>query len=158
MSDHEGGPAGPAPFRQGGTDARAALASGTVVLTLDGALPVDFLAPGDRIVTRDGARRLAAISRLCLAHAVAIDPGVFGAARPEAPLVLGPGTLLRVGDWRATALFRQPTVNLPARRFVDGRHVRLVAGPVASFRLTFAEDQVIYAGGLEIALPALVAA
>ncbi|MEX5729306.1 putative cupin superfamily protein [Rhodovulum iodosum] len=34
------------------------LAIGTIVLTMDGALPVEFLSPGDRIVTRAGARVL----------------------------------------------------------------------------------------------------
>jgi hypothetical protein len=33
-----------------------AIAPGTCVLTLDGALPVDHLYPGDRLVTRHGAR------------------------------------------------------------------------------------------------------
>lgn len=37
---------------------RAGLPVGTVVLTLDGALPVEFLSAGDRIVTRAGVRVL----------------------------------------------------------------------------------------------------
>jgi hypothetical protein len=37
---------------------RAGLPVGTVVLTLDGALPVEFLNEGDRIVTRAGMRLL----------------------------------------------------------------------------------------------------
>lgn len=39
-------------------DAAPDLALGTIVLTMDGALPVEFLSPGDRIVTRAGARVL----------------------------------------------------------------------------------------------------
>lgn len=31
---------------------------GTIIYTLDGALPVEFLTPGDRIITRAGAREL----------------------------------------------------------------------------------------------------
>ncbi|WP_095589892.1 hypothetical protein [Actibacterium ureilyticum] len=34
------------------------LAIGTMVMTLDGALPVEYLTPGDRIVTRAGLRIL----------------------------------------------------------------------------------------------------
>ncbi|WP_132601814.1 hypothetical protein [Rhodovulum adriaticum] len=34
------------------------MTAGTIVLTLDGALPVEYLAAGDRIVTRAGARVL----------------------------------------------------------------------------------------------------
>lgn len=37
---------------------RAGLPTGTVVLTADGALPVEYLSPGDRIVTRAGMRVL----------------------------------------------------------------------------------------------------
>ena len=40
------------------------LLAGTQVRTLDGLIPVEFLEPGDRIVTRDGARQLMAISVL----------------------------------------------------------------------------------------------
>ena len=36
--------------------------AGTMVRTLDGLIPVEFLTPGDRIVTRAGARRLTSVS------------------------------------------------------------------------------------------------
>lgn len=38
------------------------LAPGTIVYTLDGALPVEYLNAGDRIITRAGARVLRGIS------------------------------------------------------------------------------------------------
>lgn len=53
------------------------LATGTVVFTLDGALPVEFLEPGDRIVTRAGARVLRRID------VVAGGGFVLGFDRPE---------------------------------------------------------------------------
>ena len=37
------------------------LVQGTVVMTADGALPVEYLEPGDRIVTRSGMRVLTGI-------------------------------------------------------------------------------------------------
>ncbi len=40
-----------------------AIATGTIIYTLDGALPVEYLAPGDRIITRAGMRVLRGISR-----------------------------------------------------------------------------------------------
>ncbi len=43
-SDDDGAPAG--------------LTAGTVVLTMDGAMPVEFLCSGDRIITRAGMRVL----------------------------------------------------------------------------------------------------
>lgn len=47
-------------FPDGAVAARrgSGLPEGTIVLTLDGALPVEFLCPGDRIVTRAGMRVL----------------------------------------------------------------------------------------------------
>jgi hypothetical protein len=43
---------------------QAGLAPGTIVFTLDGALPVEVLVPGDRIVTRSGARVLKEVTVL----------------------------------------------------------------------------------------------
>ncbi len=40
-----------------------AIAVGTIIYTLDGTLPVEYLAPGDRIITRAGMRVLRAITR-----------------------------------------------------------------------------------------------
>ena len=41
---------------------RPGMAPGTIIYTLDGALPVEYLAPGDRIITRAGMRVLRDIS------------------------------------------------------------------------------------------------
>ena len=40
-----------------------AILAGTPVLTLEGEMPVEYLAPGDRILTRVGARRLVQVER-----------------------------------------------------------------------------------------------
>lgn len=37
---------------------KSGLPAGTIILTLDGALPVEYLAAGDHIITRAGARVL----------------------------------------------------------------------------------------------------
>lgn len=42
-------------------DDSGALDQGTEVLTLDGSLPVEYLSPGDRIITRNGMRVLRGI-------------------------------------------------------------------------------------------------
>lgn len=34
------------------------LSEGTIIYTMDGALPVEYLVPGDRIITRSGAQLL----------------------------------------------------------------------------------------------------
>ena len=41
----------------------AGIAPGTIIHTLDGSLPVEYLSPGDRIITRAGMRVLRAITR-----------------------------------------------------------------------------------------------
>ena len=44
-----------------GTPILSGLLVGTRVRTLDGILPVEYLEPGDRVVTRAGARRCTAM-------------------------------------------------------------------------------------------------
>ncbi len=43
------------------TKTTTGLPLGTIIMTMDGALPVEYLEPGDRIITRAGARVLKAI-------------------------------------------------------------------------------------------------
>ena len=131
----------------------AGIAAGTEVLTLDGALPVEFLGPGDRIVTRAGARVL---RRLRVAQApgpaIRIDTGSFGKGRPEGAVILGPATGILLRDWRALALYGKAQAIVPAARLVDGHHVTLLArAPAPLFALEFDAAEVIYAGGLELA-------
>ena len=140
----------PAPDR---TD-HAGLLAGTQVLTADGALPVEYLCPGDRIVTRNGMRRLLAVDRReqVRAPVVRIAPDTLGSGRPDVLLVVGPAQMLLVRDWRAQALWGRAEAVVPARRLVDGSLIR--DGVLASAQfltLHFAGDEVIYAEGVEIA-------
>lgn len=131
---------------------------GTAVLTLDGELPVEFLTPGDRIVTRSGARRLRGlgVERLARADLVRIGAGALGHDRPEAELVLGAGQPVLVRGWRAKALFGAAQALVPVARLVDGSYVRREARREAIlFTLEFDRDEVIYAGGLELGCPAV---
>lgn len=50
--------------RSGADASQPHLGAGTIIYTLDGALPVEYLEPGDRIITRAGARILRALHRL----------------------------------------------------------------------------------------------
>lgn len=43
--------------------AEGGLPAGTIIFTMEGALPVEFLTPGDRIITRAGMRVLRGIGR-----------------------------------------------------------------------------------------------
>ncbi|MFP5479207.1 MAG: Hint domain-containing protein [Alphaproteobacteria bacterium] len=134
------------------------LLQGTLVRTLDGVLPVEFLEPGDRVVTRAGARRLGSISvsRRRGLPMVRFPASTLGHDRPEQDLFLAPGTPVVIRDWRARAIYGTPVAVLPAERLADGDLVRLeILAEARIFTLRFAEDEVIWAEGLEIACPAM---
>lgn len=148
------------------TDAQApvcGIASGTVLATLDGLMPVDFLEPGDRVVTRAGMR----VIREVRVHrysgpAVTITASALGHDRPEHDLTLPAAIPILIRDWRAGAIFGQDQAMVPAERLVDGEYIS--AGRVAGLRLydlRFDEAEVIYAEGVELcceAVPARAAA
>ena len=135
------------------------IAAGTVVLTLDGALPVDFLSPGDRIITREGMRVLRNVTvHRYSGPAIRIAEGALGHDRPEQALVLPESTMILVRDWRAEALFGARQAVVPISRLADGEFIAPTS--VLSMRLyelQFDTPQVVYAEGLEIACEAVVA-
>lgn len=152
-----------APFSRsaGGAGAppQQGMVAGTMVRTLDGVLPVDYLTPGDRIVTRAGARRLTSISVVARKQIdlVRLRASTMGHDRPDQDLLLAPGQPVLIRDWRAQALYGAPTAAIPASRLVDGEFVSLeVHRNVRLFTLRFDEDEVVYAEGLELACPAFL--
>ena len=128
------------------------IASGTVVATLDGYLPVDFLAPGDRIVTRDGMRVIRAIHmQRFTGRAVRISASALGHDRPEQDLTLPCDTLVLLRDWRAQAIYGQDQALVPVERLVDGEYVvhEKVTG-MRLYELLFDAPQIVYAEGVEL--------
>jgi hypothetical protein len=150
------------PAADGQTEQRllTGLAAGTRVRTLDGVLPVEFLEPGDRIVTRSGARKLVAVSvRRCRATwVVRLSASTIGHGRPEADLLVGPGQQVIVRDWRARVLYGAEIAAVPSARLADGESVlRETRRQVLLYTLRFTEDEVIWAEGVELACPAVTA-
>jgi Hint domain len=132
--------------------------AGTMVRTLDGILPVEFLEPGDRIVTRSGARRLASFSVVTRRHVqlVRIRASAMGHDRPDQDLLLSPGQPVVIRDWRAKVLYGTPVAAIPAARLADGEFVVTETHHNAKlFTLRFEDDEVIYAEGLELACVAM---
>lgn len=130
-----------------------------MVRTLDGLIPVEFLTPGDRIVTRAGARRLTSVSVVARKQVdlVRIKASTMGHDRPDQDLLLSPGQPVLIRDWRAMALYGVPVAAIPAARLVDREFVCLETHRNARlFTLRFDEDEVIYAEGLELACPAFL--
>lgn len=131
-----------------------ALPAGMVVLTLDGALPVEFLNAGDRVVTRDsGVAALADVST-CRRRvdAIGIRRGTLGVSRPDRDAVVPARQELLVRDWRAGVLFGASQALVPAGRLIDGEFIRSVGViELDLYQLRFDAPHILYADGLELA-------
>ncbi len=133
--------------------------AGTMVRTLDGLIPVEFLTPGDRIVTRAGARRLTSVSVVARKQVdlVRVRASTMGHDRPDQDLLLSPGQPVLIRDWRAKGLYGVEVAAIPAARLADGEFICVESHRNARlFTLRFDEDEVIYAEGLELACPAFL--
>ncbi|MBN9889946.1 Hint domain-containing protein [Salipiger abyssi] len=131
-----------------------ALVAGTVVLTLDGAIPAEFLCPGDRVITRDsGTAILHALRRSRIrTKLVAIRAGTLGNSRPGSDAVLPARQEILVRDWRAEALFGANRALVPAERLADGEFIREIGTrEVDLVELRFDAPHILYADGLELA-------
>lgn len=129
------------------------MVAGTVVLTADGAMPVDYIAVGDRVVTRSGLRPVRAVSVVTARRAamVRIGTDTLGVGRPETEVLVTAGQTVLVRDWRAQAMFGTQQALIAAHRLVDGHLIRAEArSDVRLFSLQFDATDVIYAGGLEL--------
>ena len=130
------------------------LLAGTRVMTMDGELPVEYLTPGDRILTRAGARNLRAVQvRVDQGvEMVRIATGTIGHDRPRSDTLVPLHQMLLIRDWRAEALYGAPQALVAAGRLADGQMIKVeIVAEVRLFTLEFDSDVVIYAGGLEIA-------
>ena len=133
------------------------IALGTAVMTLDGALPVDYLSPGDRILTRDGVRRLTAVEVTVIENAamIRICASTLGHDKPTDDLLVSPDQPVFIRDWRAKALCGSETAMIAAKRLADGQYIHGVTLPeVRLYTLRFDAPCVIYAGNLELACEA----
>ncbi|MBY6004086.1 Hint domain-containing protein [Salipiger bermudensis] len=131
-----------------------ALVAGTVVLTLEGAIPVEYLSPGDRVITRDsGTATLTAIHRRTeRVKLVAIRAGTLGNSRPDSDAVLPATQEILVRDWRAKALFGADRALVPAERLADGEFIRVIGTrEIALIELCFDAPHILYGDGLELA-------
>jgi hypothetical protein len=132
----------------------AGVMPGSLVLTLDGEMPVEHLLPGDRIVTRDtGTAVLRAIHRHeAVVRAVCIMAGSLGDTRPDRDVILPEDQQVLVRDWRAKALFGLRQAVVRAGALVDGEFIlALGERPMTLFELEFETPHVLYVDGLELA-------
>ncbi len=132
---------------------KAGFVGGTILLTRDGEMPVEFLSPGDRIITRDaGMVRLERIGhRRALTRAISFAAGSLGHTRPDQDLVLPAAQLILIRDWRAKAMFAAKPAMVRVDALVDGEFI-CDLGPqkMLLHQLHFTDPHVVYAGGLEL--------
>lgn len=149
-----------APARHVAPDSAAnALIAGTVVLTLDGALPVEFIDAGDRVITRDSGMAIVRRVQRRRRHVacIGIRAGSLGNTRPDRDAVFPASQEMLVRDWRAGALFGASQALVPMGRLVDGEFVRdLGMLEVDTIELVFDTPHILYADGLEVASTAKV--
>jgi hypothetical protein len=129
------------------------IASGSIVMTLDGEMPVEFLNSGDRIVTRDTGmsviRSVRSFQTTC--RAVRLRAGSLGHTRPDRDVVLSADQHVLIRDWRAEALFGGKRAMVPASRLIDGEFVTdLGEIDMLLYQIEFDSPHVIYVDGLEL--------
>ena len=150
--------------RVGGTDRHASqyspyavldtgLVQGTVMLTLDGEIPVEFLSVGDRIITRDtGISKVMHIQRSTRdVHQIGLSAGSLGHTRPERDAVLAGDQMVLIRDWRARALFNCERALVAARTLVDNEFITNLGMVETTLYQIFCDGpHILYAEGLEL--------
>lgn len=134
------------------------ITSGTQVLTAMGAIAVEALSEGARVITRDAGmvvlRRIERVEVEC--EIVRIRAGSLGHDRPEHDTDLPVNQKILIRDWRAQALTGQKNALMRAGRLSDGEFLRtLPAQKRVIYRLKFDTDHIIYADGLELLCPVM---
>lgn len=135
---------------------------GTKIATPYGAIPVQDLREGDKILTKDngpqeicwsGARRMtgARLYTMPELRPIRIRAGAFGIARPDDELLVSPEHRLLVKGAVSRALFNTPEVLVRARDLVNGGSVvqDLHLREVTYVHLLLSSHQVIWANGIE---------
>ena len=129
------------------------LVAGTTLLTLDGELPVETLAAGDRVITRDCGMAILREVRVftVTAEMIRIKAGTLGNTRPDRDMAVFAQTPIHIRDWRAQALYGQKTAMVSAERLIDGEFItRSEPQSVMMFELVFDRQHILYADGMEV--------
>jgi len=129
------------------------LLQGTTLLTLDGEMPVEFIAVGDKIITRDsGIARVEHIQRTTrMVHTISVAAGSLGHKRPERDALLAGDQMCLIRDWRAQAMFSADRALVAARTLVDGEFIRDLGQQEHTLIQLFCDaPHILYADGLEV--------
>lgn len=130
------------------------IAMGTIVLTLDGEIPVEHLNAGDRVITRDtGIAALRAVHmREVTFTPYKISADRLGEGRPIADTFVTADQNILVRGLLANALFDTDSAMVPVSKLADGEYiVKCEEQTLRIYELEFDTPHVIYANGLELA-------
>lgn len=129
------------------------LLAGTLVQSLNGETPVEFLAVGDRIITRDTG--IATIEHIQQStrpvRTIAVTAGSLGRARPECDRLLAGDQICLIRGWRAKAFFGSDRALVTARSLVDGESIHDRGIQEHNIiQLTCDAPHILYADGMEL--------
>lgn len=129
------------------------LVAGTSVYTVDGLLPVEFITPGDRVISRDRglAKVIALRHRRKHIQTVLVQANSLGKGRPGQDITLPADLHILLRDWRAKAMFGTPQTIVPIKRLIDGEFIApLERRQVTLIELIFDSPTLFYADGVEV--------
>lgn len=132
------------------------MAAGTWVMTAEGAIPVEFLDPGERIVTRSGMRILRDIRRsLHFGRAIKIAGCALRQDGPGHDLILLEDTMVFMPGTGGPAAAGAGNLT-PLGSLLDDRYVfqvDVLAMPM--FRLCLDEEEIVFLDGVGVLCPAV---
>jgi len=129
------------------------IAMGTIVLTLDGEIPVEHLTAGDRVITRDSGMAIlkSAQMREQSMRPYKISAERLGNGQPTADTYVAAGQQILVRGPLARALFKTDQSVVAVSRLADGEYItRCEEQVLRYFTLEFDTSHIIYANGLEV--------
>lgn len=144
-----------------GTTVLICFASGTLIATPDGEVPVENLRAGDIVCTEDGPTPLCwtgarTVTSEEMAHRpefrpVTIRAGAFGPSLPHSDLVVSQQHRVMLADPQLELLFCAPALLTAARHLVNGRTIVLERPetPVTYHHLMFDQHRLVRSNGLE---------
>ncbi|KMW60497.1 Type I secretion target repeat protein [Candidatus Rhodobacter oscarellae] len=128
---------------------------GTLISTTDGDLPVEWLAPGDKVITRDrGAQPLRWIGYRQAGVApiddwpIELPTGTVGPQAPSAPLLLAPGHKVLMRGPLVEHLFGHGEVFAPAEALILPETRGAPWEEQFCFQLLFDHHEIVLANGL----------
>ena len=140
-------------LQTGPTVQTAGIAMGTVILTLDGEIPVEHLSAGDRIITRDsGMAVLKSIhTQKITTRPYRISADRLGPGRPDIDTLVTPDQPVLVRGLLSRALFARDNAIVPVSQLADGEYIaKCEEQTLRVYQLEFDTPHVIYANGLEL--------